>query len=59
MSVVLEATRAAMVADLRPETTVALAENVTDWLKPLIARVSAVIRAKPISVACLSQSPMD
>jgi hypothetical protein len=43
ISVVLEATRAAMATDLRPETTVALTENATGWLKPLIARAGAVI----------------
>lgn len=44
IAVVLEATRAAMATDLRPETTVAVAENATGWLKPLIgvpARSSA------------------
>ncbi len=46
MSVVLEATRAAMATDLRTEATVALAENATDWLKPLIARVGAVINGE-------------
>lgn len=50
-----------MTADLPPEKTVALAENATGWLKPLIARASAVIKAKPLSAACLNrrQSSMD
>jgi hypothetical protein len=46
MSVVLEATRAAMANDLRPQTIVALAENATGWLKPLIARAGAVINGE-------------
>ncbi|HET9717289.1 MAG TPA: hypothetical protein VFP60_14010 [Pseudolabrys sp.] len=43
MTVVLEATKAAMNADLRAETVTALAGNATRWLKPLIARAGAII----------------
>jgi hypothetical protein len=46
MTAVLEATRAAMATDLRPETVAALAENATGWLKPLIARAGAVINGQ-------------
>jgi hypothetical protein len=43
MTVVLEATRAAMTSDLKPETVSALAGNAVGWLKPLIARAGAII----------------
>lgn len=43
MAVVLEATRAAMTSDLKPETIAALAGNAVGWLKPLIARAGAII----------------
>jgi hypothetical protein len=46
MTVVLEATRAAMATDLRPKTVAALAENAVGWLKPLIARAGAVINGE-------------
>jgi hypothetical protein len=46
MTAVLEATRAAMTTDLRPETVTALAENATEWLKPLIARAGAIINGE-------------
>jgi len=48
MTVVLEATRAAMDADRRPETIAALAENAAEWLKPLIARAGAIINGEPV-----------
>jgi hypothetical protein len=48
MTVVLEATRAAMDADRRPETIAALAENAKEWLKPLIARAGAIINGEPV-----------
>ena len=43
MTAVLEATRAAMSADMPPERTAALAENAATWLRPLVARAGAVI----------------
>jgi hypothetical protein len=46
MTIVLEATRAAMDADRRLDTIAALAENATAWLKPLIARAGAVINGE-------------
>lgn len=46
MTIVLEATRAAMDADRHPETVAALAENAIGWLKPLIARAGAVINGE-------------
>ena len=46
MTIVLEATRAAMDSDRRLETIAALAENATGWLKPLIARAGAVINGE-------------
>jgi len=35
-----------MATNLRLETTVALTENATGWLKPLIARAGAVINGE-------------
>ena len=46
MTAVLEATRAAMSADLPPERTAALADHAAAWLRPLIARAGAVINGK-------------
>jgi hypothetical protein len=47
MTIVLEATRAAMEgADRRPETIAALAGNAIGWLKPLIARAGALINGE-------------
>jgi hypothetical protein len=46
MTIVLEATRAAMDADRRPETVAALAGNAVGWLKPLIARAGAIINGE-------------
>jgi len=48
MTIVLEATRAAMDTDRQPETLTALAENAISWLKPLIARAGAIINGEPI-----------
>ena len=48
MTIVLEATRAAMDTDRRPETVAALAGNAIGWLKPLIARAGAIINGEPI-----------
>ena len=46
MTVVLEATRAAMKGDIRQQTAVALAENATAALRPLVARAGAVINGE-------------
>jgi hypothetical protein len=46
MTIVLEATRAAMDADRHPETVAALAGNAVGWLKPLIARAGAIINGE-------------
>ena len=46
MTIVLEATRAAMDTERRPETIAALAENAIRWLKPLIARAGAIINGE-------------
>ena len=46
MTVVLEATRAAMVGNLRPETISTLATKAVSWLKPLIARAGAIINGE-------------
>ena len=46
MTIVLEATRAAMTAERRPETVTALATNACNWLKPLIAHAGAVINGE-------------
>ena len=43
MTAVLEATRAAMTADLPPERMAALADHAAAWLRPLVARAGAVI----------------
>jgi hypothetical protein len=43
MTAVLEATRAALSADLPAEAAAALAERVAAWLQPLIVRAGAVI----------------
>ncbi len=46
MTAVLEATRAAMNADIPPHTAVALAENAVAMLRPLVARAGAVINGE-------------
>lgn len=46
MTAVLEATRAAMNADIRQHTAVALAEYVAATLRPLVARAGAVINGE-------------
>ena len=43
ITAVLESTRAAMSADMPPETAAALADHAAAWLKPLVARAGAVI----------------
>jgi hypothetical protein len=48
MTIVLEATRAAMDDARQPETVTALAGNAIGWLKPLIARAGAIINGEPI-----------
>jgi hypothetical protein len=54
MTVVLEATRAAMKRDLRQHTAIALAENATTALRPLVARAGAVINGEADAGATLS-----
>jgi hypothetical protein len=46
MTAVLEATRAAMSADLPPERMAALADHAAAWLRPLVARAGAVINGE-------------
>jgi len=46
MTAVLEATRAAMRADLPPERMAALADHAATWLRPLVVRAGAVINGK-------------
>jgi hypothetical protein len=46
MTAVLEATRAAMTAELPPERMAALAEHAAAWLRPLVARAGAVINGQ-------------
>jgi hypothetical protein len=43
MTAALEATRAAMRADMTPEAAGVLADRAASWLKPLVARAGAVI----------------
>ena len=43
MTAVLEATRAAMSAEMPPEAAASLADHAAAWLKPLVARAGAVI----------------
>lgn len=46
MTAVLEATRAAMRADMPPESIATLADHAAAWLRPLIARAGAVINGE-------------
>ena len=46
MTAVLEATRAAMRADMPPDAAAVLAERAAAWLKPLVARAGAVINGE-------------
>jgi hypothetical protein len=46
MTAVLEATRAAMSADMPRPAATALAERAAAWLKPLVARAGAVINGE-------------
>ena len=46
MTAVLEATRAAMNAEMPPESTAALADHAAAWLRPLVARAGAVINGQ-------------
>lgn len=50
MTAVLEATRAAMRADIAPTAAVALAERAAALLRPLVARAGAVINGDDIAV---------
>ncbi len=60
MTAVLEATRAAMSADLPPERMAALAEHAAAWLRPLVARAGAVINGEAdASVPDAPQSVVD
>jgi hypothetical protein len=60
MTVVLEATRAAMTSDLKPETIAALADNAVGWLKPLIARAGSIINGdEEITDASSPQAVVD
>jgi hypothetical protein len=60
MTIVLEATRAAMDTDRQPETLTALADNAISWLKPLIARAGAIINGEPIGTrAATPQEVVD
>ena len=47
MTAVLEATRAAMSAEMPPQTAATLADRAAAWLKPLVARAGAVINGEP------------
>ncbi|MSO67355.1 MAG: hypothetical protein EXQ82_05985 [Pseudolabrys sp.] len=47
MTAVLEATRAAMSADMPPDAAAALADRAAAWLKLLVARAGAVINGEP------------
>jgi hypothetical protein len=47
MTAVLEATRAAMSADMPQDTAATLAERAAAWLRPLVARAGAVINGEP------------
>ena len=49
MTAVLEATRAAMNADIAPAAAVALAERAAALLRPLVARAGAVINGEDIA----------
>lgn len=60
MTAVLEATRAAMTADLPPERMAALAEHAAAWLRPLVARAGAVINGKAdVAVPDAPQAVVD
>ena len=47
MTAVLEATRAAMGADMPPEAAGVLGDRAAAWLRPLVARAGAVINGEP------------
>jgi hypothetical protein len=51
MTAVLEATRAAMTADLPPERMAALADHAAAWLRPRVARAGAVINGEAYASA--------
>jgi len=46
MTAVLEATRAAMSTDMRPDAAGVLADRAAAWLRPLLARAGAVINGE-------------
>jgi hypothetical protein len=47
MTAVLEATRAALRADMPPAAAGVLADRAAAWLRPLVARAGAVINGEP------------
>ena len=60
MTAVLEATRAAMTADLPPERMAALADHAAAWLRPLVARAGAVINGNAdVAVPDAPQAVVD
>ena len=60
MTVVLEATRAAMTSDLKPKTIAALAGNAVGWLKPMIARAGGIINGdEEVTDAASPQAVVD
>jgi hypothetical protein len=60
MTVVLEATRAAMTSNLKPETIAALAGNAVGWLKPMIARAGGIINGdEEVTDAASPQAVVD
>ena len=60
MTAVLEATRAAMSADMAPEHAATLADHAAAWLRPLVARAGAVINGTAdASVSDAPQAVVD
>jgi hypothetical protein len=62
MTDVLEATRAAMAADLPREAAAKLADRAAAWLKPLVARAGAVINGETdtgLGAAVVPQAVVD
>jgi hypothetical protein len=60
MTAVLEATRAAISADMPPEAAAVLADRAAAWLKPLVARAGALINGDAdASLADVPQAVVD
>jgi len=62
MTAVLEATRAAMTADMPREAAATLANRAAAWLKPLVARAGAVINGETdsgLGTAIVPQAVVD